>query len=671
MSKPPLSSVPLLFPALSLSAGIAVGTLDGFSIISATALVAAAAALLMKKSMGTALAAVFLVGLTESHFLVASSDTLPTSSDRLYYSGKVTAAHPADRGQALRVSLTHWGADSDSMYQMSPSKIALSVTDFTPEYHEGQTIRLRISPEEIKAVTDLPDEIDPASNLLRQHIRYRAIAAAEDIRVTGDDSGVMSRLRNIAKNAGTLLYRSDLKPDTKVFLTTTLLGNAELLDNAKRDTFARAGIAHILALSGLHVGLIALIVSSALYPLVYFRKRNAALAVTLVVLWLYAFATGLTPSVVRAVTMASAYTLARIFQRRQSPLNSLCLAAIIILAFSPESLFSIGFQLSFAAVLAIILFADKLTFVARRRRLAYAAASYFAVSISAMIGTSVISMLYFHSFPACFLIANVAASILLLPLIGAGVMILLLSSLGITAAPLCRLADFLYSTLEEIATWVTSIPGSTADDIFLPGWTIIPMALSLAFLWLALKSRKYAPYCLSAIAVTAATTVALLLPASPVEQRIYAGRRTQRTDIILPRRSALLVLTTADSTGMTDVASESRDRYRKYMALRHIDSLRVVPLPTGLCRIGSLWLLSDTSALHRIPDKVRYLMISRGCRGSIRKLKAHTNADTIVFSSDMDLRLLRHRIDECERLNQPYISLRDKTFSFPSLAIRK
>ena len=121
--------------------------------------------------------------------------------------------------------------------------------------------------------------------------------------------------------------------------------------------FHRSRALPILSQRTSHVGILSVVVGIALLPLYLARKRNAMTASLIVILWLYAIVTGLSPSVTRAVIMATTLGIGYILQRRYVSMNALLLAALIyILAFDPlRLLFNVGFQLSFASVAAILL----------------------------------------------------------------------------------------------------------------------------------------------------------------------------------------------------------------------------------------------------------------------------------------------------------------------------
>ncbi len=146
-------------------------------------------------------------------------------------------------------------------------------------------------------------------------------------------------------------------------LTALVTGKKEVLTQEVKDNFSKAGVSHLLAISGFHLSLVAVgfyslfnLILSRIYLLsVTGRAGKIAGILTLVPLGAYALFTGFTPSTQRALIMVAAFMTAVLGEKEKDPLNVLCLAGIIILAIDPAALFSISFQLSFVAVLSIIL----------------------------------------------------------------------------------------------------------------------------------------------------------------------------------------------------------------------------------------------------------------------------------------------------------------------------
>ena len=243
--------------------------------------------------------------------------------------------------------------------------------------------------------------------------------------------GPLDRRQAGVAEALTLGWRADLDPGTQA-------------------TYRDAGIAHLLAVSGLHVGLVAGIVGAALFVLG--RERRGRImrgSIQLVAVWLFAFVTGLAPSTVRAALMFSLFIVSDMMARRTPRLNLLAATAIVMLVAKPMLLFDTGWQLSFSAVAGII--AARPVITAFRSRLYQAA----MVSIAATAATLPVTLTTFHRFQPYFLVANVLIVPLSAFILGFSLLYMALPC-GITAWPV----GVLLRAAEAVTAWVAALPGA-------------------------------------------------------------------------------------------------------------------------------------------------------------------------------------------------------------------
>lgn len=195
-----------------------------------------------------------------------------------------------------------------------------------------------------------------------------------------------------------------LTADQAALLNAMLLGKREGPYFAIKDAFVKTGTVHVLAISGLHVGLIAFILYLVFN--IFRLDRRVSTALIILLLALYALITGSRIPVVRATIMIGIILAGNLFGRRASSFNSLGLAAVIILLANPKQLFSPSFQLSFMAVLSILYLAPKLDGILKSDRIlkyrnfAFKTLHYimrlFSVSVAAWIGTLPLVWYYFN-----------------------------------------------------------------------------------------------------------------------------------------------------------------------------------------------------------------------------------------------------------------------------------
>ena len=238
------------------------------------------------------------------------------------------------------------------------------------------------------------------------------------------------------------------------------LGDKSQLTKELRDTYAISGASHILALSGLHLGIIYTLLS-----LLLSRRRWQVLSqvVIIVCIWLFVFLVGMSASVVRSAVMVSIYALLSLGHRDKLSVNTLAFAAIVMLLFNPKSLFDVGFQLSFMAVLAILLFyplfesvwSQQFLFGHRLFRWLW---TTLAVSCAAQIGVAPLIAYYFGRISCYFLLTN-------LVVVPAATLILYLSLLVLLIPSLAYLLIYIVDALNQLLLWITMLPGASIEGL--------------------------------------------------------------------------------------------------------------------------------------------------------------------------------------------------------------
>lgn len=232
-----------------------------------------------------------------------------------------------------------------------------------------------------------------------------------------------------------------------------LLGERNDITETINTDYRNAGAFHILSLSGLHIGIILGLLHYVLYPLERLpRGKSIKLILILLLLWGYAFLAGLSPSILRAVGMFTFIAYALHLHRPTSYYNILALSLFfILLIFNPLLLFNVGFQLSYAAVFAIVWFFPLLKkFWMPRNWLLKKGWEIIAVSLAAQLGVLPITLFYFHHFPGLF----VLTSLLILP---AMTFILGMGILVISLALVNALPPFLVVVYNTVIQWMNSI----------------------------------------------------------------------------------------------------------------------------------------------------------------------------------------------------------------------
>jgi competence protein ComEC len=280
-----------------------------------------------------------------------------------------------------------------------------------------------------------------------------------------DDSQSVSRLDNskafFLNQRGMLLDRlaySGVDGDAYAVVAAMALGDKSALTHELRDTYSVSGASHVLALSGLHLG----IIYCLLWLLLPHRRWPAvSQTIILIAIWLYVLLVGMPVSVVRSAFMLTVYGLLSIGHRNKMSVNALAFTAIVMLMCNPEWLFDIGFQLSFMAVLAILLFVPLFEDVfsakyLQEHRWIRRIWGLVAVSISAQIGVAPLIAYYFGRLSTYFLLTNFIVLPAAYLILGFSLIVLLFPSLA-------YILLYIVDTLNAVLLRITAIPGSSID----------------------------------------------------------------------------------------------------------------------------------------------------------------------------------------------------------------
>ena len=263
------------------------------------------------------------------------------------------------------------------------------------------------------------------------------------------------------------LSESNIKPSERAIIYALILGERKSISKETFNNYAAAGAIHILAVSGLHIGILFLMLSFILRPVERIKRGKLLKSLLIVIaLWAFAFIAGGSPSVIRAVTMFSFFTFAQNIDRPTNSINTLFLSFFVLLLFNPMWLFHVGFQLSYLAVFFILWIQPKLVQYYRPRfyldKLLW---DIFTVSIAAQIGIAPLSLYYFHQFPGLFFISNLVVLPFLGILLGGGIIVVICSLLGLLPNWLSECYAFLIQSLNVFISWVAQQEDYLFKDI--------------------------------------------------------------------------------------------------------------------------------------------------------------------------------------------------------------
>lgn len=366
---------------------------------------------------------------------------------------------------------------------------------------------------------DNPHQFDYRRHLLRKGICHTAFVRAGQYRIVGQRPALMAnRIAQVRLRLMQTLKSSNLTPTQTSIAEALFLGYDSDLDPETQEQFRRAGITHLLCVSGLHVGIVAALVAGCLGFLGNRRRDRIVRAMAqLLAIWFFVALTGGVAGTVRAGLMFSFLVAGRMLYRHPPTLNTVAASALIMLVCKPVLLFDAGFQLSYAAVFGIVTLVPTIEKLipfptgckgmkGLALRITKRVWQWLCVTCAAQLATTPLTLYYFHSFAPYFVLANLT----IVPMAG----VLLGSVIAMVATAwwpsLFGVAGKVVSAelaLTELVTQkISQLPGSLAEHIWFDGWMLGMGLAAVAALAYAL-TRKRPVWLPVAMALVLATVV--------------------------------------------------------------------------------------------------------------------------------------------------------------------
>lgn len=520
--------------------------------------------------------------------------------------------------------------------------------DVLPVIREGDVIMFAGALRPVGEEAVVPDEFSMSGFAARRGVTAQCHVQPGGVEVTGHKASLPAFFAGMRRNLSDYIHcRSGLGSGAAGMLDAMLTGDASAFGRERRDVFADAGLAHVLALSGTHVAVIAFMVSMLFFPLRMAGHRRWEPVCIIAVLWGYVLLAGCIPSVVRAAIMVSVVGFGRAFRRGSNSLNNLCLAALLILLFDPMALFAPGFQLSFAAVAAILMFPFALFVKGNVAWPVRVAGNWLCVCVSAVVGTGALAAWYFHSLPLYFILANIPVGIVLPFFIGGGVLLLLLNLTPFSPGCLVDVVERVYEVMEWVAHRVAGLPGAAVGDVYFHWWLLLPYYGAVFAAWYGLRKKRpvFGLYALM-LSVFAVFALRISQPGYP-EAEAYAMRYRYATVVLLREGDKAMLLTDAPERFHDDMRERISRRLTDYMGRRGVGSLEVVNgvndsqwwyADSGFWVIGNTFIaLAGREPAESPPggQHVDYALVTAGFNGDVENVWRRLHPDTVVLSPSL------------------------------------
>lgn len=313
-----------------------------------------------------------------------------------------------------------------------------------------------------------PHQFNYKSYLEKKYIYHQLFTSNLSLlKINSETHTLFGLANNIRNYINSKLKRYNFKPNELAIINALLLGQRQDISKAIYSNYTNAGAIHILAVSGLHVGVILIILSFVFKPIESFKHGKLIKTILLVVtLWCFALIAGLSASVTRAVTMFSIVTIAINLKRPTNIYNTLAISMFTILLFKPMLLFDVGFQLSYLAVFAIVT-VDPLIYKwwKPKSKITDFYWHTFTITLSAQLGVVPISLYYFHQFPSLFFVSNLVIIPFLGLILGLGILIIVLALLNLLPQFIADTYGRIIGFMNDFVGWISKQESFLLNDI--------------------------------------------------------------------------------------------------------------------------------------------------------------------------------------------------------------
>ncbi|MDR1583748.1 MAG: ComEC family competence protein [Prevotellaceae bacterium] len=399
--------------------------------------------------------------------------------------------NPAYNDNSLRldVKIRAFSTNGENWTKCNELSIIYMSKDSALKFSPGDVLVCKTVFNEVSAPQNL-EEFDYREYLRRKKIFSTSFVNPENVTVV--DSGQISFYRkfifNLQQYSLETLQKAQLKSEELAVALALLIGDKRFLEDDLRDSYTNSGTIHLLAVSGLHVGIVFMILNFMLRFMD--RKKKLRLIkgfIILISLWIYASVAGLASSIVRASTMFSIFVVADMANKSKSTYNNIALSCFIMCLSNPYVIFESGFQLSYLAVLGIVYFQPKFMKPFHNcNKFVKPLVECMTVTLAAQLGTLPVILYIFKVFPMYFMLSNLILVPYTSVVMYVGALVIALSWQPF----LLFISGFVLNYSIYLMNWIVKffdrLPNSTIDGIYINGiqcTLLITGILSLAFLF--------------------------------------------------------------------------------------------------------------------------------------------------------------------------------------------
>jgi competence protein ComEC len=543
---------------------------------------------------------------------------------------------------------------------------------------DSSTLHLNLGDQIIakSKLNEIKHSGNPYSFNYKNYLSYKDIynqcyLKTDHFKIMAHDKGAIIRILSCKARQMLLnIYqRNNITGDEFAVLSALTLGYKNELTPELKESFSTSGAMHILAVSGLHVGIIFIILCKLLFPLQRNKYGKIIQSVIIItILFFYAFLTGLSDSVLRATIMFSFISIGKMFTRQVNIYNSISASAFILLIINPYSIMNVGFQLSFAAVISIVFFQPKIySLLSFKNKIPDYFWQLISVAIAAQIGTFPITIYYFEQFPAYFIITNIIIIPIATLIVYGAILLFIMSFSSILTLYISKGLSLITFILNSSVNLIKQLPYSKIDGLNIDAYELIILILlifTISFFIIIKKLNmfKYSIWLLLSLIFYNVSSDYLKSKKSVLTVHNISGISAIN---FIEKNKALFIYNKEFNTNEKNIKYNVASLWQEY----GIDEKNILHLPSFK---STNYFTFKNKRILRIKDiainkytpreklKLDYIILSENINIKISELKMYFEFKKIIFDSSNSLHKIKNWEKECLKNKICYYNVIDK-----------
>lgn len=503
-----------------------------------------------------------------------------------------------------------------------------------------------------------PNQFDYAAYLEKKDVFDQLYLENKNYKVVGSEKELLFQLEKIRHEIISYLEKEKVPENQLSIIKALFLGQRQNIEQQTLDHYSQAGAIHILAISGLHIGILLYFFKTLFKPLERIKYSRIFIpAFLLLILWFFAILSGLSASVVRAAMMFSVVTFVMYLKRDTNIYNTLGISILFILLFEPNFIFDVGFQLSYSAVFAIVTIQPLFSGLWKSKNKVI---QYFfdilTVSFAAQIGVLPLSIYYFHQFPGLFFLTNLVVIPLLTIILVAGLLTFILGILGIPVSLLVQFLSGLVGVMNQYVAKIASFEAYIIKGIPF-NFSLLVMSIIITIsvvLWI--KKPKF-------ISLTIALVALLFFQLTLLFSWEFHRSKNEFIIFQYPKQT-LLALKKDNQISLWCNEKVVADNYviKNYLQANFGKIDRISSLQNVMEINQTKLLIIDDKSIYTLPIKPDLVLLTQSPKINLERLLVELQPKLIVADGSNYKNLIERWRKTCVKKNIPFHSTSEKGY---------